>query len=115
MEVTGNSVHLSKYVSISRLILPHVALTPLDIKVDKLCCYGFTIVFCTNIGTYQADGLHRFVKEGERRVAKIICKSTGTQAGASKISLLTVGAQAVLDVYLCLIHLVAGILIGIAN
>jgi len=36
---------------------------------------------------------------------------TGTQAGASKMSLLTVGAQAVLDVYLCLIHLVAGILI----
>lgn len=38
---------------------------------------------------------------------------TGTQAGASKMSLLTVGSQAVLDVYLCLIHLVAGILIGL--
>jgi len=36
---------------------------------------------------------------------------TGTQAGASKVSLLTVVSQAVLDVYLCLIHLVAGILI----
>lgn len=66
MEVTGNSVHLSKYVSMPRLILSNVALTPLDIKVDKLCCYGFTIVFCTNIGTYQADGVHRFVKEGEQ-------------------------------------------------
>jgi len=36
---------------------------------------------------------------------------TGTQAGASKVSLLTVGAQAVMDSYLCLIHLTAGILI----
>jgi hypothetical protein len=40
---------------------------------------------------------------------------TGTQAGASKMSLLTVGAQAVMDVYLCLIHLVAGILIGMCQ
>eukprot|EP01112_Ceratiomyxa_fruticulosa_P013291 TRINITY_DN3734_c0_g3_i1.p1 TRINITY_DN3734_c0_g3~~TRINITY_DN3734_c0_g3_i1.p1 ORF type:complete len:545 (+),score=49.15 TRINITY_DN3734_c0_g3_i1:304-1938(+) len=32
-------------------------------------------------------------------------------AGASKVSLLTVGAQAIMDSYLCLIHLTAGIVI----
>jgi len=36
---------------------------------------------------------------------------TGTAAGASKVSLLTVGAQAVMDSYLCLIHLTAGIVL----
>jgi len=35
-----------------------------------------------------------------------------SQQAVAKVSLLTIGAQAVLDSYLCLIHLTAGIVIG---
>jgi len=37
-------------------------------------------------------------------------KNTKTQTAAAKISLLTIGQQAILDSYLCLIHLTAGII-----
>ncbi|EGG23930.1 hypothetical protein DFA_06068 [Cavenderia fasciculata] len=36
---------------------------------------------------------------------------TGTQTGAAKVSLYTVGMQTIIDAYLCLIHLTAGIVI----
>lgn len=32
--------------------------------------------------------------------------------GASKVSIITIGQQAIIDAYLCLIHLTAGILVG---
>lgn len=32
--------------------------------------------------------------------------------GAAKVSILTIGQQAIVDAYLCLIHLTAGILVG---
>lgn len=32
--------------------------------------------------------------------------------GAAKVSILTIGQQAIMDAYLCLIHLTAGILVG---
>jgi len=38
-------------------------------------------------------------------------EATNTQSAVAKVSLLTIGAQAVLDSYLCLIHLTAGIVI----
>eukprot|EP00005_Dracoamoeba_jomungandri_P000752 CAMPEP_0174256468 /NCGR_PEP_ID=MMETSP0439-20130205/5695_1 /TAXON_ID=0 /ORGANISM="Stereomyxa ramosa, Strain Chinc5" /LENGTH=326 /DNA_ID=CAMNT_0015339087 /DNA_START=156 /DNA_END=1133 /DNA_ORIENTATION=+ len=38
-------------------------------------------------------------------------ESTSTQASAAKVSLLTIGAQAVMDSYLSLIHLTAGIVV----
>lgn len=38
-------------------------------------------------------------------------EATNTQSGVAKVSLLTIGAQAVMDSYLCLIHLTAGIVI----
>jgi hypothetical protein len=34
---------------------------------------------------------------------------TNTQAGVAKVSLLTIGAQAIMDAYLCLLHLTLGI------
>ena len=34
---------------------------------------------------------------------------TNTQAGVAKVSLLTIGAQAMMDAYLCLLHLTLGI------
>eukprot|EP00741_Cyanophora_paradoxa_P003535 tig00000711_g3433.t1 len=36
---------------------------------------------------------------------------TSTQSGASKVSLLTVGSQAIMDSYLCLLHLTTGIVV----
>lgn len=38
-------------------------------------------------------------------------EATNTQSAIAKVSLLTIGAQAVMDSYLCLIHLTAGIVI----
>jgi len=35
-------------------------------------------------------------------------ESTNTQASASKVSLLMLGQQAVIDAYLCLLHLTTG-------
>lgn len=32
--------------------------------------------------------------------------------GAAKVSILMIGQQAIMDAYLCLIHLTAGILVG---
>jgi hypothetical protein len=37
---------------------------------------------------------------------------SNTQSGAAKVSLLMVGQQAIMDAYLCLLHLTAGILVG---
>eukprot|EP01102_Stenamoeba_stenopodia_P007564 TRINITY_DN2120_c0_g1_i1.p1 TRINITY_DN2120_c0_g1~~TRINITY_DN2120_c0_g1_i1.p1 ORF type:complete len:591 (-),score=58.73 TRINITY_DN2120_c0_g1_i1:77-1849(-) len=36
---------------------------------------------------------------------------TSTQASAAKVSLLTIGAQAVMDAYICLVHLTTGIVV----
>ncbi|XP_027903547.1 transmembrane E3 ubiquitin-protein ligase FLY2-like [Vigna unguiculata] len=36
---------------------------------------------------------------------------SNTQSGAAKVSILTIGQQAIVDAYLCLIHLTAGILV----
>lgn len=36
---------------------------------------------------------------------------SNTQSGAAKVSILTIGQQAIMDAYLCLIHLTAGILV----
>lgn len=38
-------------------------------------------------------------------------EASSTQALASKVSLLTIGQQAVLDGYLCLLHLTVGIMV----
>ena len=35
-------------------------------------------------------------------------EATGTQAAVAKVSLLTVGQQAIMDAYLCLLHLTTG-------
>lgn len=35
--------------------------------------------------------------------------------GAAKVSLLMIGQQAIMDAYLCLLHLTAGILVGKAE
>lgn len=32
--------------------------------------------------------------------------------GAAKVSILMIGQQAIMDAYLCLLHLIAGILVG---
>jgi hypothetical protein len=37
---------------------------------------------------------------------------SNTQSGAAKVSLLMIGQQAIMDAYLCLLHLTAGILVG---
>ena len=37
---------------------------------------------------------------------------TDTQASASRVSLLTIGQQAIMDAYLCLLHLTTGKLYG---
>ncbi|MBA0798907.1 hypothetical protein Gohar_009457, partial [Gossypium harknessii] len=36
---------------------------------------------------------------------------SNTQSGAAKVSILTIGQQAIMDAYLCLVHLTAGILV----
>ena len=36
-------------------------------------------------------------------------EATGTQALMSKVSLLTIGQQAIMDAYLCLLHLTTGV------
>lgn len=38
-------------------------------------------------------------------------ESTNTQANAAKVSLLSIGIQAIMDAYLCLLHLTAGIVV----
>ena len=38
-------------------------------------------------------------------------ESTSTQASAAKVSLLSIGIQAIMDAYLCLLHLTAGIVV----
>lgn len=38
-------------------------------------------------------------------------ESTNTQASASKVSLMSVGMQAIMDAYLCLLHLSVGIVV----
>lgn len=37
-------------------------------------------------------------------------EATATQAAVAKVSLLTVGQQAIMDAYLCLLHLTTGVL-----
>ncbi|XP_024359669.1 transmembrane E3 ubiquitin-protein ligase FLY2 isoform X2 [Physcomitrium patens] len=37
---------------------------------------------------------------------------SNTQSGAAKVSLMMIGQQAIMDAYLCLLHLTAGILVG---
>ncbi|XP_059277005.1 transmembrane E3 ubiquitin-protein ligase FLY2-like isoform X3 [Lycium ferocissimum] len=37
---------------------------------------------------------------------------SNTQSGAAKVSILMIGQQAIMDAYLCLLHLTAGILVG---
>eukprot|EP00475_Leptophrys_vorax_P007491 TRINITY_DN14740_c0_g1_i2.p1 TRINITY_DN14740_c0_g1~~TRINITY_DN14740_c0_g1_i2.p1 ORF type:complete len:539 (+),score=14.62 TRINITY_DN14740_c0_g1_i2:89-1618(+) len=37
---------------------------------------------------------------------------SNTQSGAARVSMLTVGQQAIMDAYLCLLHLTAGIVVG---
>lgn len=37
---------------------------------------------------------------------------SGLLQGAAKVSILMIGQQAIMDAYLCLLHLTAGILVG---
>jgi len=79
------------------------------------------IVLITEASSIQFDTYYRKATNYVIMVTFVTCiqilllikqmEATNTQSAVAKISLLTIGAQAVMDSYLCLIHLTAGIVI----
>lgn len=93
-------------------------------KMDGMLASSNCDLYLNVSSTFEEANLHTFYSRASYYATfmTFVCfaqiyllvrqiQSSNTQASAAKVSLVTIGQQAIIDSYLCLIHLTAGIII----